>query len=459
MKTPARRRLPAASATALAGLTLVLFTGSVAFAVPLTPHRVPFPCGQTRTGSTRGSHSPSIRAIDWNRSGDEGDTVVASASGTVTTAEPTGSRGYGHHVVIDHGNGESSVYGHLDAVNVVLGQYVDRGRARRHGRQHRELPRRAPALRGAPGTSPSSPRPSGGVPYFYGSITSFNCVDVPIAGDFTGDAISEVAVYRRGKKSAFVVNDPAGARVLAFGNATDEPVVGDWDGDGAINVGIFRAKKGKFRLQTPTGIVKVRYGAASDRVVAGDWDGNGTDDVGVFRASQGTFYQRMADGSSATVLLGDVDDLPVSGDWDGNGVTDLGVYDRATATFTLRLVDASGRADRTPRARRARRPARCGRLGRRRDHRRGRLDAVHGHLHAGKGIVLRAERVARGVRLPLRRHDDRVRAAPRLTAVRQASRDPRGAASRPSGWSARTCACHRRGGRRRPPCPAGRPAS
>ncbi len=341
MKTPARHRLPAASATALAGLTLALVTGSVAFAVPLTPHQMPFPCGQTWTGSTRGNHTPSIRSIDWNRSGDEGDAVVASASGTVATADPTRNRGYGHHVVIDHGNGESSVYGHLDAVHVSVGQYVDQG-----------------ALVGTVGNSGNShgahlhfeerqdksvvAASFGGVPYVYGSLTSFNCVDVPVAGDFTGDSISEVAVYRRGKKSAFVVNDPAGARVLAFGNATDEPLLGDWDGDGAINVGAFRAKKAKFRLKTATGIVKTRYGATTDRAIAGDWDGNGTDEIGVFRAPEGTFYQRMAAGSSATVLLGDVDDLPVSGDWDGNGVTDLGVYDQATATFTLRRVDAAG---------------------------------------------------------------------------------------------------------------------
>lgn len=338
-----RRRLPAASATAsavMAGLALALFTSSVAHAVPLTPHQMPFPCGQTWTGSTRGSHTPSIRAIDWNRAADEGDAVVASASGIVTTADSTSTRSYGHHVVIDHGNGESSVYGHMDAVSVIVGQYVDQGSligtvgntGNSHG-AHLHFEERA----GKADIAASF----GGVPYFYGGLTSFNCVDVPIAGDFTGDGISEVAVYRRGKKSSFVVNDPAGARVLMFGNATDEPVVGDWDGNGAINLGIFRAKKSKFRLQTPTGIVKVRFGAPSDRVIAGDWDGNGTDDIGVYRASEGTFYQRMADGSTATVLLGDVDDLPVSGDWDGNGITDLGVYDQATATFTLRLVDAA----------------------------------------------------------------------------------------------------------------------
>ena len=340
MKTSVRRRLPTASAAALAGLTLTLFTGSVAYAVPLTPHQMPFPCGETWTGSTRGSHSPSMSAIDWNRTDDENDAVVASAAGIVTEADATSTRSYGHHVIIDHQNGETSVYGHLNAVTVAVGQYVDQGAM--IGTVGNTGNSRGAHLHFEERTGKSVIAASfGGVPFVYGALTSFNCVDVPIAGDFTGDAIAEVAVYRRGTRSSFVVNDPLGARVLMFGNATDEPVVGDWDGDGAINLGIRRPKRSKFRLQTPTGIVKVKFGLPSDRAIAGDWDGNGTDQVGIYRASAGTFYQRLDDGSSATVLLGDADDLPVAGDWDGNGVTDLGVFDQATATFTLQFVDAN----------------------------------------------------------------------------------------------------------------------
>lgn len=335
-----RRRLPAASAATMAGLTLALFTSSVAYAVPLTPHQMPFPCGETWTGSTRGSHTPSIKAIDWNRPGDEGDTVVASASGIVTTADSTSTRSYGHHVVIDHPNGESSVYGHMDAVTVTLGQYVDQGavigtvgNTGNSQGAHLHFEERA--------AKTDIAASFGGVPYFYGNLTSFNCVDVPIAADFTGDSIAEVAVFRRGKRSSFVVNDPAGARVLMFGKATDEPVVGDWDGDGATNLGIWRQKRRVFRLQTPTGIVKVKYGTKTDRAISGDWDGDGIDQVGVYSSSVGTFFLRQPDGSSTSVLLGDADDLPVTGDWDGNGVSDLGVFDPGTATFTLRLVDAN----------------------------------------------------------------------------------------------------------------------
>ena len=35
--------------------------------------------------------------------------------------------GYGLHVIIDHGGGLSSLYGHLNTVVVVTGDYVDAG--------------------------------------------------------------------------------------------------------------------------------------------------------------------------------------------------------------------------------------------------------------------------------------------------------------------------------------------
>src|SRR5690349_6866306 len=88
---------------------------------------MPFPCGEAWTGTTRVGHSPSYYSVDWNRTDDLGDPVVAAAAGIVTTAVPNGTRSYGRYVVIDHGNGESSLYAHLSSVTVGLGQSVDQG--------------------------------------------------------------------------------------------------------------------------------------------------------------------------------------------------------------------------------------------------------------------------------------------------------------------------------------------
>ena len=74
------RPLTRPALTAALAIALVA-TATPAFAAPLTPYQMPFPCGQTWTGSTRASHSPSSRSIDWNRTDDAGSAVVAAAPG------------------------------------------------------------------------------------------------------------------------------------------------------------------------------------------------------------------------------------------------------------------------------------------------------------------------------------------------------------------------------------------
>ncbi|MBV8531761.1 MAG: peptidoglycan DD-metalloendopeptidase family protein [Candidatus Eremiobacteraeota bacterium] len=56
-----------------------------------------------------------------------GTTVMAAAAGTVIMAQWYG--GYGNYVLIDHGGGYSTGYGHLSAIFVSTGQTVARGQA------------------------------------------------------------------------------------------------------------------------------------------------------------------------------------------------------------------------------------------------------------------------------------------------------------------------------------------
>jgi murein DD-endopeptidase MepM/ murein hydrolase activator NlpD len=55
--------------------------------------------------------------------------VVASDAGTVIVAGWVDNYGYGNRVVIDHGNGYRTLYGHLQKIYVVNGQTVGRGSA------------------------------------------------------------------------------------------------------------------------------------------------------------------------------------------------------------------------------------------------------------------------------------------------------------------------------------------
>ena len=54
-----------------------------------------------------------------------GTPVVAAESGTVILAQWYG--GYGNCVVIDHGGGISTLYGHNNSLNVSVGQQVSKG--------------------------------------------------------------------------------------------------------------------------------------------------------------------------------------------------------------------------------------------------------------------------------------------------------------------------------------------
>ena len=68
------------------------------------------------------------KGIDINKPNCAGETIVASASGTVITASNTGN-GYGIHVVIDHGDKIATLYGHMSSCCVNVGDEVIQGQA------------------------------------------------------------------------------------------------------------------------------------------------------------------------------------------------------------------------------------------------------------------------------------------------------------------------------------------
>jgi hypothetical protein len=113
------------AAVLLAATGAVAAPASAALAAPT--FKVPFPCGQAWSGQTRTNHSPA-NAIDFNRTNDLGDPVVASAPGTVDRVTNLGDSSYGRYVRINHGGGYTTYYAHLNAFNVSVGQRVGYGR-------------------------------------------------------------------------------------------------------------------------------------------------------------------------------------------------------------------------------------------------------------------------------------------------------------------------------------------
>ena len=59
----------------------------------------------------------------------QGTTIYAAASGTVTFAQYGYGGGYGNHLIISHGNGVTTLYGHCTSLLVSEGQSVTQGQA------------------------------------------------------------------------------------------------------------------------------------------------------------------------------------------------------------------------------------------------------------------------------------------------------------------------------------------
>ena len=88
--------------------------GSLSFRRPLNSSRV----------SAGYLGYPGHRGIDFPSP--QGTPVMAAESGTVTTVMYS-NKSYGNRVIIDHGNGISTLYGHNSIIGVSLGQKVSKG--------------------------------------------------------------------------------------------------------------------------------------------------------------------------------------------------------------------------------------------------------------------------------------------------------------------------------------------
>ena len=305
---------------------------------------MPFPCGQTWTGSSRPYHSPSSRAVDWNRADDFGSLVVATAPGVVTSVTDLGSRSYGRYVVVDHGDGRSSLYAHLSAFWSTPGQAVDQGTP--IGLLGSTGGSTGPHLHFEERTNRVDQDA-----YFHreafrmGSTqASRSCGDTPVIGDWDGNGTANVGVLRRSAAPVFRLKRPGRTMLrIPFGAPADQPVSGDWDGDGHLEVGVRRPGAMSFLLRSADGTVRtVRMGLLSDVGLTGDWNGDGRTDLGTWHPRTRLFTLRAASGRVSTVTLGALGDKPVAGDWNGDGRTDLGVFDPGTSTFSLRTVSRAG---------------------------------------------------------------------------------------------------------------------
>ncbi len=198
----------------------------------------------------------------------------------------------------------------------------------------------------------------------------------PLAGDFNGDGIDELALFVDGEwfvdlngNNAWDENDIW----LRLGDETDQPVVGDWDGDGKDDVGIFgrtwsgdeRALAAEPGLPDPENMRRVkaknvppipeeapdeprymkyrnqgiaradlidhvfRFGTEKDVAISGDFNGDGISSIGVFQDGKWILDVdgdgQMTPDHDQQFEFGQSGDVPLVGDFDGDGIDEIAV--------------------------------------------------------------------------------------------------------------------------------------
>ena len=123
--------------------------------------------------------------------------------------------------------------------------------------------------------------------------------DVPVPGDFDGDAKADLTVYRPTTGEWFILYsaqgyNPATYGYYQWGLVGDVPMVTDFDGDGQSDLTVYRPSTGQWSVRySSTGYSNAanqfgvyQWGIAGDIPIAGDFDGDNKTDLGHLSALQ-----------------------------------------------------------------------------------------------------------------------------------------------------------------------------
>jgi hypothetical protein len=143
--------------------------------------------------------------------------------------------------------------------------------------------------------------------------------------------------------------------VFQYGNAGDKAFTGDFTGDGIATIGVYRdgkwyidrAGSGKWD-ENAVFVNNADFGLGSEGIpVIGDFGGDGIDKIGLY--VNGVWYlDTTGDFKFDTVIeFGESGDYPVVGDFDGSGIAQLAVY-RASSAESLYASTAPEAAPGTP---------------------------------------------------------------------------------------------------------------
>ena len=170
--------------------------------------------------------------------------------------------------------------------------------------------------------------------------------DLPISGDWDGDGIADLAVYRNASRAdgqSFFFYRPSSQpdidfRSIAWGTAGDRPVRGDFDGDGKLDAAVVRPSTATWYIlqSSDNQTIEQQFGLPTDIPVPADYDGDTRTNIAVFRPSTGFWFTSTDPQTNfGAVQFGAAGDLPVPADYDGDGRADVAVYRPSNGVWYL----------------------------------------------------------------------------------------------------------------------------
>lgn len=179
--------------------------------------------------------------------------------------------------------------------------------------------------------------------------------DQPVVGDWNGDGLDEIGVFRSGAWWYLDANADGtfttGDQIANFGLSDDIPVVGRWTASATKDqIGVFR--DGDFYLDASgdgvwgAGDIYLEDAAVAGVLpIIGDWDGDGVDNIGIhfgITFELDTNNNGVLDPNDDSFQLGYTTDQPIVGDWNGDGADEVGLVRDFSTGQRLWILDANG---------------------------------------------------------------------------------------------------------------------
>jgi hypothetical protein len=131
--------------------------------------------------------------------------------------------------------------------------------------------------------------------------------------------------------------------VFLYGTPGDHPIVGDWNGDGIDTIAVFR--DGMWRRdfdgdgKRSNADHTDQFGQSGDQPLVGDFNGDGVEELAVYR--DGNWYidtngNGLIDAEDEVIQLGGPADTPIVGDFNGDGRAEPGVFHDSSARTARR---------------------------------------------------------------------------------------------------------------------------